>query len=60
MISTEPIFDSINDIKDMILTTYRDESEYNMWLEKMNRYVINEFNIEKFVVALKSVLQKIK
>jgi hypothetical protein len=31
-----------------------------MWLEKMNRYVINEFNIEKFVVALKSILQKIK
>lgn len=56
----ELIFDSINDIKDMILTTYRDESEYNMWLEKMNRYVINEFNIEKFVVALKSILQKIK
>lgn len=54
----EIIFDNIDDIKDMILSTY-DNYNYYRLLKKMRDYVITEFNVYKFVKELKINLKKI-
>lgn len=47
------IFDNIKDIKDMIISTCDDNDKYCNLMEDMRNYIINEFNVEKFVAKLK-------
>jgi glycosyltransferase involved in cell wall biosynthesis len=53
------IFDDIYDMKDMILSTYYDEDKYNKLLKEMSDYAIEEFNVEKFINELKTILHRI-
>ena len=53
----EIIFDNIIDIKNMILSTYKDDYKYCTLLKEMRDYIITEFNIEQFVKELKLILQ---
>ncbi len=55
----EIIFENITDIKDMILSTYKDDNEYSQLLHSMKNYAKAEFNIEKFVMKLKQTFMKI-
>jgi len=55
----EIIFDNIDNIKDMILSTYNDDFKYCQLLKAMRNYIITEFDIEKFVFKLKQTLKKI-
>ncbi|NYB26253.1 MAG: glycosyltransferase [Methanobacteriaceae archaeon] len=54
----EIIFNDINEMKDMILSTYYDEDKYKKLLKEMSDYAIEEFNVEKFINELKIILQK--
>jgi glycosyltransferase involved in cell wall biosynthesis len=55
----EIIFNDINEMKDMILSTYYDEDKYKKLLKEMSDYAIEEFNVEKFINELKIILQRI-
>jgi poly(ribitol-phosphate) beta-N-acetylglucosaminyltransferase len=52
----EIIFDNVDDIKDMIISTYHDDNKYNQLLNKTRGYIIDEFKIEKFLDELKQIL----
>jgi glycosyltransferase involved in cell wall biosynthesis len=54
----EIIFNSIEEIKDKILVTYKNEDEYKKLVEDMKEYIIKEFDIDKFVNHLKLILIK--
>jgi hypothetical protein len=43
----------------MILSTYYDEDKYNKLLKEMSDYAIEEFNVEKFINELKTILHRI-
>ena len=53
------IFNSIEDIEDMILSTYNNENKYDSLLNEMRDYAVEEFNIGKFITELKLNLEKI-
>jgi glycosyltransferase involved in cell wall biosynthesis len=53
------IVDNIKEIKDIIISTNKNELEYNTLVTKMKEYVTNEYNIEKFVSKLKLELESI-
>lgn len=55
----EIIFDNLTDIKDMIISTYDNDYEYNQLLKNMRDYVLSEFNVYKFVEDLKIHFKKI-
>lgn len=51
------IFKNIDDMKDMILSTFYDEDKYNKLLNEMQEYIIHEFSIDKFIYRLKECLE---
>jgi glycosyltransferase involved in cell wall biosynthesis len=53
------IFNNINDMKDVIISTYYDKDMYNNLIEEMQSYVIEEFAVERFINELKNILQMI-
>lgn len=52
------IFDNIDDIVKIILDTYSNNKYYHDLLEEMGYYIIKEFNIEKIVIDLKNIFDK--
>lgn len=54
----EIIFDDLNDIKDVIISTCNDHDKYHKLTEEMRNYVINEFNVAKIVEELKLEFEK--
>ena len=47
------IFNNINEIKDMILSTYKDDIKYYRLLKEMKDYIIKEYDFKRFVEGLK-------
>jgi poly(ribitol-phosphate) beta-N-acetylglucosaminyltransferase len=53
------IFTNIDDIKNIIISTHNDNRLYDKTLTKMKDYIIDEYDIKKFVTKLKSKLTTI-